>query len=101
MSSLREKKARYTFKGASHSIAEKALHASPYVAWLASQALDDSYPRLAKGLNLGAYGLYAGMAGYDALTNPKERYTSAIDAGALAAMALADIARMKRDSQTS
>ena len=99
--SLREKQAQYFFKGASHSPLQKALHLSPYAAWMGSQLLEDKYPRLAKGLNLGAYALYAGMAGHEALTNPKERLTSGTDALALTAMGIADLARMRRNSQNS
>jgi len=99
--SLREKQARYTFKGASHSPLQKALHLSPYAAWMGSQLLEDKHPTLAKGLNLGAYALYAGMAGHEALTNPNERLTSGTDALALTAMGIADLARMRRNSQNS
>lgn len=99
--SLREKQAQYFFKGASHSPLQKALHLSPYAAWMGSQLLEDKYPRLAKGLNLGAYALYAGMAGHEALTNPNERLTSGTDALALTAMGIADLARMRRNSQNS
>ena len=97
--SLREKQAQYTFKMANHSPMQKALHLAPYAAWMGSQLLEDKYPRVAKGLNLGAYGLYAGMSAHDALTNPQERFTSGTDAVALTAMALADMARMRRNSQ--
>lgn len=98
--SLREKQGHYTFKGAEGSLGQKVLHTAPYAAWIASNLLDkDKHPILKPALNLGAYGLYAGMAGHEALTDPKERYTSGTDALALSAMALADIARMRRDSQ--
>jgi hypothetical protein len=97
--SLRENQARYLFKGAGgNSLGERALHIAPYAAWIGSQLLEDSHPRLSKGLNLGAYGLYAGMAGREALRNPSERITSGIDAAALTAMGLADLARMRRKS---
>ena len=98
MNSRREKKAHYTFKSADHNYAEKALHLSPYAAWMASQLVDEKYPRLATGLNLGAYGLYAGMSAHNALRHPAERYTSGTDALALTAMGLADLARMRRKS---
>lgn len=101
MTSPREKKARYTFKSASHSLKEKALHLSPYAAWIASQVLDEKYPRLARGLNLGAYGMYAGMSAHNALKDPSERLTSGTDALALTAMGLADLARIRRNSQNS
>lgn len=98
MNSLRETRSKFRVKQAGHSLAEKALHIAPYTAWIAAQLLGDSHPRLSKGLNLGAYGLYAGMAGRDALRNPSERITSGIDAAALTAMGLADLARMRRKS---
>jgi hypothetical protein len=98
--SLRESLGRYQLKTGS-DLGHALLHASPYVAWLGSQGLDYAgLPRASKALNLGAYGLYAGMAGHEALTNPQERLTSGVDAAALAAMALSDIARMRRESQT-
>jgi hypothetical protein len=98
MNSLREKTARYSFKGSSHGFGERALHLSPYAAWIGSQLLEDKYPRLSKGLNLGAYGLYAGMSAHNALKHPSERLTSGIDALSLTAMGLADLARMRRNS---
>jgi hypothetical protein len=103
--SLRESLGRYQLKtgsdGGTTSAGKALLHAAPYVAWLGSQGLDYAgLHRASKALNLGAYGLYAGMAGHEALTNPQERLTSGVDAAALAAMALSDIARMRRESQT-
>ena len=91
----------YRVKRASdaHSWGHKALHASPYVAWIASQLVADSHPTLAKALNLGAYGGYAGMSAHTALTEPAEKWTSAVDAGALLAMAAADVARLRRDKK--
>lgn len=102
--SLRETPAQYTFKGAEgHSWQQKALHAAPYVAWLSSQALEDNerpWARtLGKGLNLAAYPLYAGMSAYDAIKHPENRLTSGTDAVALTAMGLADLARLRRNSQ--
>lgn len=87
----------YRVKRASegHGLGHKILHTAPYAAWIASQFVEN--PTLSKALNLGAYAGYAGMSAHEALTNPAEKWTSGTDAVALTAMALADIARMKRD----
>ena len=77
---------------------DHALHASPYVGWLASQAADATgHHRLAKALSGASYLGYAGLAGHEALTNPEERVTSGVDAAALLAMLAADAKRWSRE----
>lgn len=97
MASLRENEASYRFKGAEgHGLGATLAHVSPYVAWIGSQLVRDSNPNLAKALSAGAYLGYAGSAAHDAITNPKERVTGAVDALALTAMLGSDVARWRR-----
>ena len=97
--SLREKTAAvYQFKSASSEWLHHAAHAAPYVGWLASQAADATgHHRLAKGLSAASYLGYAGASAHDAMTNPKERITGAVDTAALLAMLASDVARWRRD----
>lgn len=97
--SLREKGATYRLKSAEgHGLGATLAHMSPYAAWIAAKAIEDKNPALSKALSAGAYLGYAGAAGHDALTNPAERVTGAIDAVALAAMLGSDVMRWRRPS---
>lgn len=90
MASRREKSAD------DHGWGSKLLHVSPYAAWAAGHLTQDSHPTLSKALTAGAYLGYAGSAAHDAVSDPSERVTSAVDAAALLGMLGSDIVRWNR-----
>lgn len=77
LASLREKGASFRFKGADeglgHRLMHGAVHYGPYAAWMASHAIEDKHPELARALGIGAAATLGGAVAHDLYKNPGQR----------------------------
>jgi hypothetical protein len=93
LASLREKGAAFHFKQAS-GVGHALVHYGPYAAWMASHALDEKHPELARALGIGAAATLGGATLYDMYKNPGQRQLpNAMDVAGLALFGGADLMR--------